>query len=128
MKMRLNKKGFTLIELVIVIAVLAIIAIVAVPAVNGIVDSAKDSSDKAQMALIQGAVERYNATNGHYPAADLTNPSNAEIKTAVTNALATYTNLSAIPSPQKSGKYFFYDRATGKVTYGPTGNGTNLNQ
>ena len=40
----MNKKGFTIVELVIVIAVIAILAAVLIPTFSGIVDKAKDSA------------------------------------------------------------------------------------
>ena len=41
---KLNKKGFTIVELVIVIAVIAILAAVLIPTFSGVVDKAKDSA------------------------------------------------------------------------------------
>lgn len=41
---KLNKKGFTIVELVIVIAVIAILAAVLIPTFSGIVTKAKDSA------------------------------------------------------------------------------------
>lgn len=111
MKMKLNKKGFTLVELVIVVAVLAILAVVAVPVVSGIVDNSRTASDNSQLALIQSAVERYNAEKGTYPGGD----SEAAIKSNVKTVLATYTNLTDIPTPQKASYGFYYK--TGKVVY-----------
>ena len=53
MKRFRGKKGFTIVELVIVIAVIAILAAVLVPTFNSIVDKAKESAalQKAQSAL-----------------------------------------------------------------------------
>ena len=41
---RTNKKGFTLVELVIVIAIIAILAAVLIPTFSGVVDKANESS------------------------------------------------------------------------------------
>ena len=41
-----NKKGFTIVELVIVVAVIAILAAVLIPTFSGIIDRAKLSADK----------------------------------------------------------------------------------
>ena len=48
-----NKKGFTIVELVIVIAVIAILAAVLIPTFGGIIDSAKES------AALQEATSAY---------------------------------------------------------------------
>jgi prepilin-type N-terminal cleavage/methylation domain len=59
-----SKKGFTLIELVVVIAVLGMIAVVAVPKIAGITDKAKTASDAQTIAVLNEAVERYEAETG----------------------------------------------------------------
>lgn len=59
-----NKKGFTLIEMVIVIAILGILIAIAVPRLAGFRDSAQDSADKATAATIGKAAELYYATEG----------------------------------------------------------------
>lgn len=46
---RMNKKGFTIVELVIVIAVIAILAAVLIPTFSGIVDKAKESAAKQEL-------------------------------------------------------------------------------
>ncbi|AHM56933.1 hypothetical protein EAL2_c16380 [Peptoclostridium acidaminophilum DSM 3953] len=59
-----SKKGFTLIELVVVIAVLGMIAVVAVPKIAGITAKAKTASDGQTIAVLNEAVERYIAESG----------------------------------------------------------------
>ena len=53
---KMNKKGFTIVELVIVIAVIAILAAVMIPTFSGIVDRAKNS------AALQEVKNAYTAT------------------------------------------------------------------
>ena len=43
---KLNKKGFTIVELVIVIAVIAILAAVLIPTFGGVINNAKESANK----------------------------------------------------------------------------------
>ncbi|MCI6276621.1 MAG: prepilin-type N-terminal cleavage/methylation domain-containing protein [Clostridium sp.] len=48
-----KKKGFTLIEMIIVIAVMAIIAAIAVPSISGVKDSVAKKADKQSCETIE---------------------------------------------------------------------------
>lgn len=55
-----NKKGFTLAELLIVVAIIAILVAISVPIFTGKLESAKESTDKAnERAAKAAAVNRY---------------------------------------------------------------------
>jgi len=60
---RRNKKGFTLIELIVVIAIIAILAAIAIPSFIGITDEANKKVDVANATNIATAVNSYNALN-----------------------------------------------------------------
>lgn len=51
-----RKKGFTLIELIVVVAILAILAAIAVPSFIGLQQQAKLSVDKANASIMCGAI------------------------------------------------------------------------
>lgn len=57
------KKGFTLIELIMVITLLGIIAIITVPAIGNSINSSKEEAFKEQKKLIVNAAKQYMAMN-----------------------------------------------------------------
>lgn len=52
MKKLLNKKGFTLIELIVVIAILAILALILVPSISNYVTQATNARDQANARTV----------------------------------------------------------------------------
>ncbi len=68
--MKKQRKGFTLVELVIVIAILGILAAYAVPKYQGLVEQARSAEARAQLGTVRSALGIYYAKNhGVYPAA-----------------------------------------------------------
>ena len=59
--MRRNRKGFTLIELIVVIAILAILAAIAIPTFSGITDSANERVALANARSIATGINAFNA-------------------------------------------------------------------
>jgi type IV pilus assembly protein PilA len=52
MRIHRNKKGFTLIELIVVIAILAILAAILVPTISGFIGRANDATDIANAKML----------------------------------------------------------------------------
>jgi len=59
-----SKKGFTLIELMVVVLIVGILAAVAIPILRGRIDAAKWSEGKAMMGSIATAIRAYHAEHG----------------------------------------------------------------
>lgn len=76
---RKNKKGFTLIELIVVVAILAILAAVAVPSFIGLQARATQGVNIADASAIAGAINVYNAMQAT-DTAKITDPAAAKGK------------------------------------------------
>nr|PZN06693.1 MAG: hypothetical protein DIU64_13530 [Caldicoprobacter oshimai] len=62
-----NKKGFTLIELVVVVAILGVLALLIVPNVVNRVNEARDAVLEANVKVINNAIKMYYTIEGDYP-------------------------------------------------------------
>lgn len=65
---RQRRKGFSLIEMVIVILILGIIAAVAAPRMFDTATTAEENTTRQQLAVLRNAIEMYRARSGIYPA------------------------------------------------------------
>lgn len=57
------KKGFTLVELLVVIALLGIIAVMVTTSVIGIMNRSRDSLSKSQISTLENAAEQWGTIN-----------------------------------------------------------------
>lgn len=70
--MKLNtagRRGFTLIELVIVVLVLGIIAAIAAPRLFDVTTNARENSTRQSLVTIRNAIDLYRASTGIFPPA-----------------------------------------------------------
>lgn len=65
-----NRRGFTLIEILVVIAVIAMLAALVAPNVFQHVGTAKDATARSQIELFGAALDAYRLDNGRYPSTD----------------------------------------------------------
>ena len=63
-----NRRGFSLVELVVVVLVMGILAAVAGPKMFDTASDARLSGTKQSLTVLRDAIELYRAENGSYPA------------------------------------------------------------
>ena len=66
---RKDRRGFTLIEMLIVVVVIAVIAAIVVPRLLGAGRKSKEAALKSQLQQLRSAIQRFEADCGAYPAA-----------------------------------------------------------
>ncbi|MCC2717233.1 prepilin-type N-terminal cleavage/methylation domain-containing protein [Finegoldia magna] len=62
-----KKKGFTLLELLVVLAILAILIAIAIPVYKGQKEKAAITAHNANVRVLETAVESYRQDHGEYP-------------------------------------------------------------
>lgn len=103
-----NKRGFTIVELLIVIIVIAILAAITIVAYNGITNRAKSTKAQSTAANMVKKLEAYNAETGNYPATfSLLTGAASSTTYYVAGTDATFVPTTAInaPSDEKSINY-----------------------
>jgi type II secretion system protein G len=129
------KRGFTLVELLIVIIIIAVLAAVAIPKFANSSQKSKESALRAELKLMRSAIEMFKNDNGGVPneLADLAKEIGDTPKywngTAAVNCTAgNYKGpyMSSInKDPVDSSQDFAYVNTTGKVSAGAAGNDSN---
>lgn len=96
----MNKKGFTLVELMVVMAIIAILATAGISSYGSYIKRARDTARFADMKAIETALISYQSVNGRYPTSD--DPADA---TFVVNALQEFEGFKVDPADQTTGCY-----------------------
>ena len=102
-----NKKGFTLIEIMVVIVILALLAALVGPKLMGRTDDAKITDARVQIKNIETALKLYKLDTGNYPTTE-----------QGLNALVAIPTVGVIPKNFKEGGYL----ESKKIPKDPWGN------
>lgn len=70
MTLRFRRRGFTLIEILVVIVVLAVLATLVAPNVFRHVGAARETTARTQIEMLGAALDAYRLDNGRYPTTD----------------------------------------------------------
>jgi prepilin-type N-terminal cleavage/methylation domain-containing protein len=91
-----GKKGFSLLELVIVVAILAVIAAIAIPRISRASAGSAESALAGNLKVLRNAIETYAAEhNGQYPGLPLE------------NVLIRYTDDKSVPSNSRTTRFIY---------------------
>jgi len=108
----MNKRGFTLVELLVVMAIIAILAIAGFSSYEGTKKSARDGRRKTDLENIRGAFELYFADEKAYP--DSSTYDGWACGADITNGSSTYLKMPCDPLNDT------------KYPYSPTGSGYSI--
>ena len=101
-----NKKGFTIVELVIVVAVIAILAAVLIPTFSSIIKKANSANDTVVAKNMNTALAEYSALNGKPETFD-------EVLAAIEEAGYVLANLNA----KAQGNLYGWDKTNNQIVY-----------
>ena len=111
-----NRKGFTLVELLVVVAIIGILAAIAVPKFSDASNSAKVAKIQADLRTIDSAMAIYNAKKGSYPNA-------TQIVTSPDGTLTSFPTppsgvTTTVPGGDSTITAYTIDTSAGRAKYG----------
>lgn len=107
-----NRKGFTLIEILVVVGIIGLLAVFLVPNIFGAQDKAKEAAVKSVMHSVQLAVEAYNMENSTYPVGR-----NIPLHSLCENYLKPGGYIVSVPKNPFTGREYQDADAAGRVIY-----------
>ena len=119
-----TRRGFTLVELVVVVLILGILAAVAAPKMFDTASAARENGSKQSLSVLRDAIELYKAQNGSYPAASslttdlqpfLKGPFPAPQIGGNQNATVAASTQDQITSPESGTAGWAYNETTGQI-------------
>lgn len=115
--MRSRKKGFTIVELMIVIVIIGILIAIIVPSVTSAIESANIASDQSDVKNMNTILQIYCVQNG----IDTTKLQAPEVRAIVSSEQKNYTFV-----PKSSKGIYWYSVNEGKIVYSTNGDPNNV--
>ena len=115
--MRSRKKGFTIVELMIVIVIIGILIAIIVPSVTSAIESANIASDQSDVKNMNTILQVYCVQNG----VDTTKLQAPEVRAIVSSEQKNYTFV-----PKSSKGIYWYSVNEGKIVYSTNGDPNNV--
>jgi prepilin-type N-terminal cleavage/methylation domain-containing protein len=109
---KMKKRGFTLVELMVVIAIIIILAAIAIPSYINMTKRAKKASITSNMAVLATGLQTYYLDWGHYPVSTL------EVNVAKVSD-AFYTSIGGSDQSPGGGKGPYISTGTFSSMYNP---------
>ena len=107
-----NRKGFTLMEMLIVVAIIAILIAVAIPTFSSALSKAKLATDEANFRALKGLIVTEYLTEGKEPAADAT----GNVYLHQDGSSTTTESAKAMASQSESGTIYYTKGTDGVYT------------
>lgn len=103
--MKINKNGFSLIELLITVSIIAILSAIALGIYTASLKQGRDSKRQSDLRAIQSALEQYNSDMGFYPTQNTVDPVGLDALLAQLNPPA-FTSSTGNPTPPSISKTY----------------------
>ena len=111
-----NKKGFTVVELLIVIVIIGILASITIVSFTSTQQRSRDETRTSDISKVQRALEKYHTANGVYPPAGVDNTTPAALSALSSALVPTY--LDKIPTPPSAATYEYMRGLPSADSYG----------
>lgn len=99
-----RKKGFTLVEILVVISIIAVLISIALVSYTTVNKQSRDARRKSDLEQLRSALEIYKSDNGSYPGVD--SGSFGQASDLSTYIVPGY--IAAVPSDPKSSQNYWY--------------------